>query len=43
MLFFLNAGGRERQSKPNIRNVYENLDKVGIKSVYYDPLGIAHE
>jgi len=43
MVFFLGAGDRERQSKPNIRNIYENLAKVGIKSVYYELPGIAHE
>jgi hypothetical protein len=34
-VFFLGAGGRERQSNPNIWNLHEALAKAGVKSVYY--------
>jgi enterochelin esterase-like enzyme len=42
-VFFLGAGGRERQSNPNIWNLHETLAKAGIKSVYYESPGTAHE
>jgi enterochelin esterase-like enzyme len=42
-VFFLGAGGRERQANPNIWDLHEALAKAGIKSVYYESPGTAHE
>ena len=42
-VLFLGAGGRERQSNPNIWNLHEALARAGIKSAYYESPGTAHE
>ena len=42
-VFFLGAGGRERQSNPNICNLHEALAKAGIKSVYYESPDTAYK
>jgi len=42
-VLFLGAGGRERQSNPNIWNLHEALAKASIKSVYYESPGTARE
>jgi S-formylglutathione hydrolase FrmB len=42
-VFFLGAGGRKHQSDTNIWNLHKALAKTGIKSVYYESPGTAHE
>lgn len=42
-MLFLGTGTVERDSNPNINNLHENLDKAGVKHVYYESPGTAHE
>ncbi len=42
-VLFLNTGGAERERNPNILRMHESLDSVGIKNVYYESPGTAHE
>ena len=42
-VLFLGAGTVERDSNPNIRNLHETLEKGGVKHVYYESPGTAHE
>jgi S-formylglutathione hydrolase FrmB len=37
------AGGIERRSNPNIRNLHQALAKASIESVYHESPGTAHE
>jgi len=42
-VLFLGTGTVERDSNPNIRNLHETLEKGGVKHVYYESPGTAHE
>ncbi len=42
-VLFLGTGTVERQGNPNILRLHEELDRVGIKNVYYESPGTAHE
>ncbi|MCY2953905.1 MAG: alpha/beta hydrolase-fold protein [Planctomycetota bacterium] len=42
-VLFLGTGTVERDSNPNIRNLHETLTKAGVKHVYYESPGTAHE
>lgn len=42
-VLFLSTGTVERDSNPNIKNLHETLAKAGVKHVYYEPPGTAHE
>jgi enterochelin esterase-like enzyme len=42
-VLFLGTGTVERASNPNIKNLHETLEKAGIKHVYYESPGTAHE
>ena len=42
-VLFLGTGTVERQGNPNILRLHEELDRAGIKNVYYESPGTAHE
>ncbi len=42
-VFFLGTGTVEREANPNIRDLHEALDKAGVRHVYYESPGTAHE
>ena len=42
-LLWIGTGTVERDSNPNILRLHEALDKAGIKHVYYESPGTAHE
>jgi len=42
-LLWLGTGTVEREGNPNILRLHEALDKAGIKNVYYESPGTAHE
>jgi enterochelin esterase-like enzyme len=42
-VLFLSAGTVEREKNPNIKDLHEALDKAGVKNVYYESQGTAHE
>ena len=42
-LLWLGTGTVERDSNPNILNLHNDLDKHGIKNVYFESPGTAHE
>jgi enterochelin esterase-like enzyme len=42
-LLWLGTGTVERDGNPNILNLHNDLDKHGIKNVYYESPGTAHE
>ncbi len=42
-LLWLGTGTVEREGNPNILRLHEQLDKAGIKNVYYESPGTAHE
>jgi enterochelin esterase-like enzyme len=42
-VLFLGTGTVERDSNPNIKNLHEALEKEGVKHVYYESPGTAHE
>ena len=42
-VLFLSTGTVERDSNPNIKNLHEMLAKAGVKHVYYESPGTAHE
>jgi enterochelin esterase-like enzyme len=42
-VFFLGTGTVEKAGNPNIFNLHNELDKAGVKNVYYESPGTAHE
>ena len=42
-LLFLGTGTVERDGNPNILNLHKELEKAGVKHVYYESPGTAHE
>jgi enterochelin esterase family protein len=42
-VLFLGTGTVERDSNPNILRLHESLDKAGVKHVYFESDGAAHE
>ncbi len=42
-VLFLGTGTVERDSNPNIKNLHEALEKAGVRHVYYESPGTAHE
>jgi enterochelin esterase-like enzyme len=42
-VLFLGTGTVERDTNPNIKNLHEGLQKAGVKHVYYESPGTAHE
>lgn len=42
-VLFLSTGTVERDSNPNIKNLHETLAKAGVRHVYYESPGTAHE
>jgi enterochelin esterase-like enzyme len=42
-LLFLGTGTVEEANNPNIKNLHEALDKAGVKNVFYESPGTAHE
>ena len=42
-VLFLGTGTLEREGNPNIRNLHDTLEKAGVKHVYYESPGTAHE
>jgi enterochelin esterase-like enzyme len=42
-LLFLGTGTVERDSNPNILRLHETLEKAGVKHVYFESQGTAHE
>jgi enterochelin esterase-like enzyme len=42
-VLFLGTGTVERESNPNIKNLHDTLEKAGVKHVYYESPGTAHE
>jgi enterochelin esterase-like enzyme len=42
-VLFLGMGSVERDSYPNIKNLYETLNKAGVRHIYYESPGTAHE
>jgi enterochelin esterase family protein len=42
-VLFLSTGTVERDSNPNIKNLHEALERAGVKHVYYESPGTAHE
>jgi enterochelin esterase family protein len=42
-VLFLGTGTEERAGNPNILRLHEQLDSLGIRNVYYESPGTAHE
>jgi enterochelin esterase family protein len=42
-VLFIGTGTVERDSNPNILRLHEALDKAGVKHVYFESPGTAHE
>lgn len=42
-VLFLGTGTVERDRNPNIKNLHDTLEKAGVKHVYYESPGTAHE
>ena len=42
-VLFLGTGTVEKAGNPNIFNLHDELDKAGVKNVYYESPGTAHE
>ena len=42
-LLFLSTGTVERDNNPNILNLHYDLEKAGVKHVYFESPGTAHE